>query len=453
MELATDHVVSPYEPRPLMYAFHARKQRFAALVCHRRFGKTVACINDLIDKAIQCSLPFPRYGYVAPLYKQAKDIAWVYLKHYAAPLIDKILESELTVVLKNGAVIRLYGSDNPDSLRGVYFDGVILDEYGDMSPRLFGEVIAPTLADRKGWVVFIGTPRGQNHFYEMWEDAQLNPAWFTEMHRADQTGVIEAEELELMRNLPGSDDDTFRQEFLCDFTAANRGAYYAKQLNTLIANQGIFPYDPEKLVYTAWDIGYTDDTSIWFYQFNGKEIAIIDFFTVSGYSVPDVLAVLREKPYSYGEFFLPHDAKNKSFQTGKSVREQMTSAGAKVVIVPDLSVQDGIQAARETLPNVYFNTGNADVRIGLSALKTYQREWDDRNRRFKDSPKHDWASNPADAFRMLALATTSFAVKKNSNAQLRTGLKQPDNPVAVMNLHNLFEDRDKMLSNAQYRRI
>jgi hypothetical protein len=408
------------------------------MVWHRRAGKTVACINDLIDKAIQNGLPFPQYAYIAPFYSQAKSIAWVYLKEYAKPLIDKVMESELSVVLKNGAKIRLYGADNPDSLRGNYFDGVIIDEYGDITPRLFGEVIAPTLADRKGWCVFIGTPKGRNHFHDLWEKAAGNGGWFTSMLRASESGIIDAEELEMLRNSPGSDENTFRQEFECDFSAAVRGAYYGDQINRLEpTNCGLYPHDPDKQVILAFDIGYSDDTSIWFAQVNGREIAIIDFFTVSGYSVDDVLGHLRSKPYAYGTFYLPHDAKNKSFQTGKSVRELMQAEGCKTQIVASLSVQDGIQAVRKTLPNVYFNTGNADVKEGLSALRTYQRQWDDKRQMFKEQPLHDWASNPADAFRMLALALNPVAAKEAGRTITTTA--KPNN---VINLENLFADRE-----------
>lgn len=436
-------ITSPYHPRPEAIPFHARSQRFSVMVWHRRAGKTVACINDLIDKAIQNHLPFPQYAYIAPFYSQAKSIAWVYLKYYAEPLIDKVMESELSVVLKNGAKIRLYGADNPDSLRGNYFDGTIIDEYGDITPRLFGEVIAPTLADRKGWCVFIGTPKGRNHFFDLWEKAAVNGTWFTSMLKASQSGIIDDEELERLKHSPGSDENTYRQEFECDFAAAMRGAYYGDQINSLEATHcGVFPHDTNKSVVLAFDIGYSDDTSIWFAQVNGKEIAIIDFFTVSGYSVDDVLAHLRSKPYAYDDFWLPHDAKNKSFQTGKSVRELMIAAGCKTKIVPSLSVQDGIQAVRNTLPNVYFNTANEKVREGLSALRTYQREWDDKKKIFKEQPKHDWSSNPADAFRYLCLAMNPFTAKK---ANLNLYKETPPNN--VLNLNNLFADREKRANN------
>lgn len=437
--MSTRQVVhSLYEPREHAKPFHARKERFSVMVMHRRAGKTVACINDLIDKALHNNLPLPKYAYIAPLYRQAKEIAWSYLKMYAEPVTEKVMESELSVQLKNGAVVKLYGADNPDSLRGNFFDGVICDEYAQMSPRLFGEIIAPTLADRKGWIVFIGTPAGRNHFHDLWQSAQNDGRWFKKMLRASESGIIDADELAMLASLPGSDSATFAQEFECDFSAAVRGSYYGQLLNQL-NQEGDYPYDPTLSVLTAWDIGYSDDTSVWFAQTNGREIKIIDFFTVSGYSVDDVLGVLRSKSYAYGEAWLPHDAFNKSFQTGKSTVELMTGAGMKCRRVPSLSVQDGIQAVRATLPKVFFSTSNSDVRIGLDALKIYQREWDDKRRMFREAPKHDWSSNPSDAFRMLALALNPAGAKRAAQ------IIRHEKPVAnsnVFTLNNLFADRE-----------
>jgi len=435
-------ITSLYEPRAHAIPFHARAERFAIMVEHRRAGKTVKCINDLIDKAMQCHLPYPKYAYIAPFYSQAKSVAWVYLKHYTEGIAEKVMESELSVLLKNGAIIRLFGADNPDALRGNYFDGVILDEYGDMQPRLFGEVIAPALADRKGWCVFIGTPKGPNHFKKLWEDAAGDPRWFKQMLRASESGIIDTDELEMLRHLPGSDDNTFAQEFECDFNAAVRGAYYGNQLNDMEAagHMGLFPYDPARPVHLSFDIGYSDDTSIWFYQTDGKNIRVIDFFTVAGYSVDDILTELSSRPYAYGVFHLPHDAANKSFQTGKSVRELFIAAGCTVRMVPNLSVQDGIQAVRKTLPTVQFNTAVPAVRLGVDALKVYQREWDDKKQVFKEQPKHDWASNPADSFRYLALAVNPASAKREQ-VVIKTMKVQPVS-AHVMTLEKLWAERE-----------
>ena len=400
------------------------------------------CIADLIEKALRNPLEMPQYSYIAPTYKQAKKVAWRYLKKIAEPVTKKVMESELSVELINGAVISLFGADNPDSLRGLYHDGVIIDEYGDIAPMLYGEIIAPAVADRDGWVVFIGTPKGPNHFYELYKDAANDPDWFNSTLRASESGVFSHERLNKIKKQPGMDEDTYNQEFECDFHAANKGAYYAKQLNELEAagHMGLFPWDPSKPVITAWDIGWSDDTSIWFAQIHGKEIHIIDFWTGSQYALEEVLEELQELPYVYEPFWLPHDAKNKSFQTGKSTRELMWAAGAKTQQVPELSVQDGITAVRATLPKVYFNTGSENVRkYGLPALIMYQREYDEVKRVYRQKPRHDWASNPADAFRYLCLAVNPFTAK---TADRTLQMAKPETPANnVLNLENLFADR------------
>lgn len=440
-EQPTNVVQSAYVPRASAIDFHARAQRFAVMVWHRRAGKTVACINDLVDKALQCPLQMPRYSYIAPYYKQAKMVAWEYLKFYTKGIAVKVMESELSVELANGAVVRLYGADNPDALRGVYHDGVILDEYGDMPPRLFGEVIAPALADRKGWVVFIGTPKGSNHFHDVWENSKGDQRWFRKMLKASESGIIDAEELEMLRNMPGSDDDTFQQEFECDFHVANKGAFYGKLLNELeeLGHFGIYPYDPELPVMTGWDLGWSDDTSVWFAQRHGKKIHIIDFFTIAGLSIDEILDEISLKPYQYSPFYLPHDAKSKSLQTGKSTQEQIWERGAKSIIVPSLSVQDGIQAVRATLKDCYFNIANPAVREGLVALKMYKREFDEKRGVFKQNPVHDWASNPADAFRYLALGMNPFTAKRDGRRIITEKPKAMDG--SVLNLENLFAER------------
>lgn len=450
------YVKSPYIPRPQFMDFHSRDKLYSILVCHRRMGKTVACVNDLIDKAMQCQLTMPRYGYVAPFYSQAKAIAWNYLKYFAAPFIAKVMESELSVVLVNGALIKLHGADNPDSLRGVYWDGVILDEYGDMAPRLFGEVIQPSLVDRDGWCVFIGTAKGPNHFYDLWKRAcggEDADDWFTQMSRASETGIIAPEKLEKIRTMPGTDEDTFRQEYECDFHAAIKGSFYGKLINEIEAagHMKKIRFDPDLPVITAWDIGYTDDTSIWFVQMGANgEIGVIDFFSESGWSVDDIVDMLKDKPYTYGQFLLPHDAKNKSFQTGKSTIEILWGHGIKVNLVPSMSRQDGIAAVRKTLPKVYFDTTNPEIKIGVDALRMYQREYDDKRKVFKANPLHDWSSNPADAFRMLCLGLNPRAEKKGGK---RIATKKTGPESNVMCLDQLYKDRDAKRIAPSTRRV
>jgi hypothetical protein len=325
----------------------------------------------------------------------------------------------------------------------LYFDGIILDEYAQMQPRLFGEVIAPTLIDRQGWVVFIGTPAGMNHFYELWEDAANDPNWFRLMLRASESGIIAQADLDRLKTLPGSDEDTYNQEFECDFNAANKGSYYGKlivRLEPVIL--GAYPYDPDYRVLTAWDLGYSDDTSVWFYQTDGRLFRFIDFFTVSGYSVEDVLGVLRKKPFLYGLGYVPHDAKNKSFQTGKSTRELMFEAGFKTILMPNMGVQDGIQAVRATLPFCRFDIGNPNIKEGIDALKMYHRKWDEKKQAFMETPDHDWSSNPADAFRTFAMAMNPQAAKEGARS-VAPGATPSTPPGNVLCLENLFADRKR----------
>lgn len=398
--------INDYHPRGQFIDFHNRQERWAVLVCHRRAGKTVACVADLVLSALATTKPDARYAYVCPQYNQAKDVAWLYIKRLTADIPNvQYNESELRADLPNGARIRLYGADNPDRLRGLYLDGVILDEYADMRSSVWGEVIRPMLADRKGWAVFIGTPKGHNEFYSCWRDAQLNPSWFKLMLKASNSGLID--ENELIDARKGMTDDQYEQEFECSFEAAIAGAYYSKDLDeSRIIN---VEYNPSNPVYTAWDIGYSDDTAIWFWQVVSGEVHVIDFYSANGYGVPHYVDVLNEKGYNYAKLgnkpflWLPHDARAKTFASGgKSTQEQFMSFGYTSRIVPELSLQDGIQALRMVLRKTYFDAEKC--RDGIESLKLYRREWDDGKKVFRDRPLHDWTSHAADAARYMAIA-------------------------------------------------
>ena len=219
-------VVIPYRPRPVQVQIHRALEthRFCVLVTHRQLGKTVCAVNHLLKKALQNTRAHARYFYIAPFLNQAKRIAWDYLKRYAAPIPGIVInETELCIKLPGGARVWVSGADNPDALRGTYADGVVLDEYAQIKPDVFSEIIRPMLLSREGWVVFIGTPKGQNAFYELFNHAQraaqADPhLWWAGLFRADESGVISAEELEEIRR--ETPDNIFRQEYLCDFTAS-----------------------------------------------------------------------------------------------------------------------------------------------------------------------------------------------------------------------------------------
>src|SRR2546430_7127292 len=262
-------LVVDYAPRTQFVAFHDRAERFACIVTHRRAGKTVACIHDLKRAAMLSRQIRPRLAYLSPFLKQSKAVAWDYLRSAMAPLRAigaSVHESELRVDYVNGGQVRLYGADNPDALRGIYLDGIVLDEYADMDPRVWSEIIRPALADRAGWAVFIGTPKGRNAFFELWRRAQSEQTGFTLMLKASDTGLIPASELNLARR--DLSEEQYAQEFECSFEAAVVGSYYGRLLARAEADKRIagVPYDPAALVWTSWDLGIRDATAIWFAQ-------------------------------------------------------------------------------------------------------------------------------------------------------------------------------------------
>lgn len=402
-----NQVALRYEPRPPFIAFHNSDKRWSCLVIHRRAGKTVATINDLIISALTNQKLRPQFAYIAPYFHQAKRVAWDYLKFYSEPFWkSKPNESELRVELIGDRRITLYGADNADSLRGIYLDGVILDEFGDFKPSVWGNVIRPALSDRAGWACFCGTPKGRNEFWTVREIARKNAdEWFFLELRASESGLIEAGELEQARRQ--LTPEQFAQEYECDFAAALPGAYYGRDLVDVERAGRIrdVPLDDAVPVFTAWDIGYRDDTAIWWYQVLRGEIHVIDFHASSGQPVEFYAKLIEEKKYKYERHWLPHDARAKTLASGgKSVIEQLAEhLGLKsLAIVPNLDVQDGIQAARMALKRTWFDEKRcAD---GLEALRQYQREYDEDKKAFRERPRHDWTSHAADAFRMLAVA-------------------------------------------------
>lgn len=392
-----------YVPRRQFAEFHGRSQRWAVIVAHRRAGKTVACVMDLITRALATSKTDARYAYIAPYYSQAKAVAWDYLKRYSRDVAVKYSESELSVELITGSRIRLFGADNPDALRGMYLDGVVLDEFADMRPALWGEVIRPLLSDRKGWAVFIGTPKGRNVFYDIHVQAANDPDWMSLTLRASDTGLIPEDELADARK--SMTESQYEQEFECSFEAAVQGAIYAKEL-AVVRMQGRIksvPYDPTKLVFTAWDLGYGDSTAIWFVQQIDGRVRVIDYHEDSGEPVTSYLQVLKAKGYKYDTAILPHDAEtNGKYATGKSIADVIRGAGFGIKVLKNTnSVEHGINQARLFFPKCDFDLER--TKAGLEALQHYQWDYNARLDELKPTPLHNWASHGADAWRYLAL--------------------------------------------------
>jgi hypothetical protein len=425
-----------YQPREQFIDFHQRNERFAAMVVHRRAGKTVSAIHDIIIRALRTSKKDPRYAYVAPFYSQAKSIAWNYLKNAVRAFAIEIRESELSVTLPNGAIIRLFGADNPDTLRGLYFDGIVLDEFGDFRPKLYGEVILPTIADRQGWLLAIGTPKGKNNaFYQICQRAKYSEDWYFKELKASTSGILPDSELKLMREQMS--EEQYDQEFEISFSAALIGTYYSSQIAQAERDGRIddkYDYDPNFPVFTASDLGISDSTVFWFWQPRPDGICVFDLEHDNGKPISHYADTLKHKPYEYETVWLPHDARAKSLQTGKSTIELMLQAGFPCRIVPSLKVQHGIDAVRATFPKIYMHPR---VEYGIEALRVYRRKYDETNKVFLDKPLHDWASDFADAFRYMCLVAK--VVSPTAIAQEREPVIKPE----AYTLGQLFEDNER----------
>jgi hypothetical protein len=406
--------------RPLQRELYHSMRRWNVWVCHRRWGKTVLCLSILLKRSFDSPLAAPRYAYVAPLFRQAKQIAWDYLKRFATQIPGATTnEAELRLELPwHGARIQLLGADNPDSLRGMYLDGAVLDEYAQMIPRTWTQVVRPALSDREGWAIKIGTPYGKNHFYfDYREAAQLqadgDPAYHAALYRASETGILSADELEsaraTMRATYGAlaGDADYDQEFECAWEAAVPGAYYAHELGQVDAEHRITrcPYDPSYPVYTFWDLGINDATAIWVAQFLGRQICLLHYYENSGYGAPHYAEYLRGLPYegNYRAHFLPHDGGHRDWGTGETrdgTLRRLVQGSVEVTERPELATS--INSVRVMFPRLLFD--EAGCERGIEALRNYRHKWDDVRKTFQNFPDHTWASHGSDAIRTMAVS-------------------------------------------------
>lgn len=363
---------------------------------------------DLIDAALRCKRPDGRFAYVAPTYGQAKDVVWNYLKRFTAdiPRVEQ-RESDLSVILPNEARVRLYGADNYDRMRGLYFDKVVLDEFADMASRTWTDVVRPALTDRQGGATFIGTPKGHNAFFDVWDSAQGDPDWYTARLRASETGILDPVELEGARATLGR--ESYAREFECDFDAAVEGAYYADGLSQAEREGRIcrLAIDPLLPIRAIWDIGGTgsnaDAVAIWIAQWIQREIRWIDYYEAVGQELSYHVAWLRANGYETAECILPHDGRNHERIYKITWQSALRDAGFRTQVIPSPpgAVMQRIEAGRRLFPRMYFDVDR--TKAGRAALAAYHEKRDEK-RNVGLGPNHDWSSHGADAFGLGCLA-------------------------------------------------
>ena len=411
--------LNEYVPRSVFTPLHNRDKRWVCVVAHRRCGKTVAMCADLVIGALETALPKPQFAYMAPQRDQAKRVAWTYLKDLTRPMWSKPPnESELKITINNGhggeSTIYVAGADNYDALRGMYFDGVVLDEVGQIRPSAWYKVLRPALSDRRGWAIFAGTPAGKNMFWNLREEARMNPQTHMLLELpASKTGIIHPDELRDAK--AQMTEEAFLVEYECSFDAAVPGAYFAKQIGEAYneGRIGKHAVDPAFPVNLVADLGFTDSCSWWGWQETRDGIRIVDFMEDDNQPIQHYIDWVKSRPYLVNPkgIFLPHDARAKSLQTGKSIIEQFLANGIRPNLVPEMSLQDGIEAARMVLPHCYFD--EEKTYEGLEHLRAYMREWDEKTQTYRNRPKHDQHSHASDSFRYLALAARPSSRKSS----------------------------------------
>lgn len=393
-------IIIPYTPRKHFIPLHESVKRFKFVVAHRRAGKSVSIINHMIRAAMQNTRqhPPPRYAYVGPSFSQTKDLIWGYLKHYTSNIRSGISEGELWVDLITGARITLYGGAAAyERMRGLYLDGAALDEYPLLEPTAFSSVVRPALGDYKGWAILSGTPKGEDHFYEMKIKAEIDENWDVFIIPVTETDALDPAEVKDMTQ--DMSPDEYAREMLCSFSASIVGAYYAEELNNIELEKRIcsVPWQRDSLVITSWDLGVDDMTAIWFFQKAGKEIHVIDYIQGTDKGFEPYVDYIRSQKYMYGSHILPHDIKARELSSGtsrKQTLENMLLGKGDIVVCPNHKIEDGITAARSMLNRCWFD--KEKTAKGIAALRAYVKGKNGK-------PVHNWASHAADGYRVGAV--------------------------------------------------
>jgi phage terminase large subunit len=419
MRIELPHDWSPRDyQQPLWNYLHAGGKR-AEAIWPRRHGKDDVALHYT---AMAAHERVGVYWHLLPQHNQSRKAIWDAVNpHTGKRRIDEAFpvelrattrEQDMVIRFKNGSLWQVIGSDNYDALVGTPPVGVVFSEWALSDPQAWS-MIRPILAENEGWALFITTPRGRNHAHRMYEMARESEDWFCERLTALDTGVFSDETLERERAElifeRGEEDGQaiFDQEYMTSWSAALPGAYYARILDRLEREGALtkVPHNPARQVHTAWDLGANDQTVIWFVQWTGATWNFIDYIAGTSKGIPEYVTEVRSRPYLYGEHLVPHDAgnKEKALPNAATIADTMKTLGLNGVrVVPRTnSVANDINEARKLLPICLFDAEKCAH--GIDALRSYRREWDDKLRNYRDRPYHDWASDPADAFRTFAM--------------------------------------------------
>jgi hypothetical protein len=418
-KVVTEDVQLPannWQPRFYQLAFWkymlAKSWGARAILCHhRRAGKDHVAINWT---AVASQMRVGLYIHVFPYANQGRRIVWdgidfngkKFLDAFPKELIARKMDLEMKLYLTNGSIYQVLGADDPDKLVGINCIGAVFSEYALMDPKALN-LVMPILNENGGWAVFPTTPRGKNHFHDLVLNAQRDPNWFVSIETIETTKAVDPAVIESER-ARGVDEPLIQQEYFCSFDAGLSGAYYEKQMADLERADRIIniPYEPALEVHTAWDLGINDTTAIWVFQEARDGIRIIDHIEDRDRPIAYYIQKLRDRAamnqWVYGRHYGPHDVMQRDLSTGNTLYLTAANLGLRWTVVPRIDdLRHGIEATRQLLVQCWFNKKTCAK--GIEALKSYRKQWDEKNKCYRDKPLHDWSSNTADALRTLAM--------------------------------------------------
>ncbi len=404
--------LNKFKPRPyqlpILDAVINKHYKRVLAILPRRAGKDITAWNLIIREALR---KVGVYWYLLPTYSQARKVIWdsidndgrSFLSYIPEEVIESKNDQQMKIRLKNGSLIQLIGSENYDTLVGTNARGCVFSEYALQDPRAY-QFLRPVLTAIDGWAVFLSTPRGKNHLWELWNIAQNSPDWFAYKMTVADTGHISLHDIEREKASGEMSEDLIQQEYFCSFEMGVEGAYYSKYLDRMrLKNQiGTVPWEASFKVHTAWDIGVRDSTTIIFFQTIGQTVRIIDCYENSKHGLEHYIKVVEQKPYTYGKHIAPHDMRVREFGSGMTRLEKAKQLGLNFTVAPDISIEDGIEAVRSLFSKLWVDEQNC--RQLIKALENYRQEFDIKKRVYKSQPLHDWSSHFADAMRYLAVS-------------------------------------------------
>lgn len=387
----------------------------AVCVWHRRAGKDKTLINIVIKKMLE---RVGSYYYFFPEFNQGRRILWdgidkdgfKFLDHIPEELIHKKLTQEMKIIMKNGSILQIVGTDNYHAIRGTNPIGCVFSEYALQNPMAW-EVVRPILRENGGWAIFNFTPLGHNHGHKIYHTALKRPNWFSQRLTVADTcnedgeRFIPEESIDEER-ADGMEEDMIQQEFFCSWEASSQGAIYSEHIKRAREQERICEqrFDPEIAVDTYWDLGFTDATGIWFVQKWGNEYRLIDYEEHTGETFKFFAQLLeakkKEHNITYGRHYGPHDIAHHDVTVGSKLK-YAEECGIYFDVAPKTHRKwDAVEKVRQLFNQFYINK---DLVYAIDALTQYRKEYDEVRKIFKTHPVHDWTSHCADALSTLAL--------------------------------------------------